>query len=145
MNIMKEIESALISKMNARTYVSANSIPICEFRDNSKQKANFYAIVHVSPAGRLSPNYQKYRLPVEIICVSYTPKDTDRADLETLYGEAFEMINTVTPAELTAALPDGSKITIDGIVPDANGGEEDIQDNFQVILAKAEIFATYTP
>lgn len=145
MIIEADIETGLKTLWAARDYVGDNSVPIREFRDNSKTKANIYGVTHVAPAARLSPNYQKYEVTAEAICISYTPKDRDRSNLEEFYQDTFGMINTLTAAALQAVLPGTTKLTIDGIVPSLDGGDEDIQDNFQVMLVKAKVFATYTP
>jgi len=144
MIIEDHLEQALIDLLKARTYITAGTIPVREFRDNSEVTADRYVIVHVSPAGRLSPNYPLYKCPVEIICVSYVPADKNRASLEGLYQDVFGFVQALTPASILTKMPSGYKFTPEGIVPDPAGGDEDIQDNFQIMIVKIEVFGKYT-
>jgi len=117
-----------------------NALVIRDYRDNAQAKAERMIVVHAAPAERLSPVANFYRVPVTAMAITHQVGDKSRAACEAIYQALMAVINGATATTLGAKLPDGSAVTIDGIVPTPGG--EGADESHQFLAVKADIFAT---
>ena len=144
MKIEELIEEAMKDIMEARTYISTNSIKVVRFRDRLTKKGGKWLTVHAAPNERLSPNHPLYRVPLSLMADTKSQEDLRSNDLDAIIAECNDEIHqTLTPATLQAAIDaiqPSSGITINGIVQ-TQGSDTD--DEYQIITANADIFLTY--
>lgn len=106
-SVERTLENALIALIEAITYVSANSIPVKNWDDQSAERVLPCVTVRVMPRHRISPNNPYYRLGVEIVCYRARTKDANQATNDALYDALVDWFYPLTAATLG----------IDGIVP----------------------------
>ena len=146
MILEEHIEEAVKSLLSANaaiiTMVAAGLV-VRDFRDNSQAKASKMIVVHAEPAQRLAPNANFWRVQVAVLCVTHQAVDKSRATCESIYQAAMSVVGAATKTTISAKLPAGSSVTIDGIVQ--GPGEEGADESHQFITIKADIFATIAP
>ena len=146
MKIEETIELAMQDIMQARTYISTNSIPVVRYRDRLTSKGDEWVDCHAMPIDRQSPNHNKYRLTFELSAISKSQSDLRSNELDELIDECNEEIQQdLTPAALQAAINTvdaNSDITVDGLIP-TEGTEVD--GEYQQFITSIDIFLTYTP
>ena len=139
MIIESSLETGIASLVGALTYVTANSIPVRKFSDNSQMEGVKIIMVHAPPAERLMPNYDFYKTDIEIVCATHIPNDKNRAILNALYQACLGLVNG---SGFKTALASASSVTINGVVPII--GKEETQDNYQYLAVIATVHLTKT-
>jgi len=144
MKVEELIEQAMQDIMQARTYITTNSIPVVRYRDRNTERGDAWVVCHATPNERLSPNHDLYRLLFEYMAVSKSQEDLKAVQLDDLIEECNDEIqqtlSTTTLQTAIDAITATSGITIDGLVP-AVGVEQD--GDYQAVAANVEIFFTY--
>jgi len=141
MEVESKIETAMITRVAARTYISTNSIPVTRWLDRDATKGKSFVSVRVLPLERLQPNSDFYECELQLMAVGYNEHDQEGIALQALYADVLDEIQQdLTPANLTTAIND-SKITIDGKVP-VQG--QQVGDDYNIMSAAARLFLTYT-
>jgi hypothetical protein len=120
MRIQEYIEEALQDIIEARTYISTNSIAVRRIREGQDLKGDQYVMIEAEPEERLSQNHDFYNVDCAVMAVSKIQQDLDGSLLDALWSDVSdEMTQTLTPATLQAAInaiDATSGITIDGIL-----------------------------
>jgi len=144
MKIEETIEKAMVSILEARTYFSANSVPVVRFRDRLTTKGNRFCTVHANPFERLSPTHDFYEVQLDLLSDSKSQEDVKANQLDDIYEQcADELDQTLTTTTLQAAIDAvdvSSGITIDGLVP---GAGDDTDGDYQIVRAGTLISLTY--
>jgi hypothetical protein len=144
MKIEEFIEEAVQDIMQARTYISTNSVKVVRFRDRLTAKGDHWLTVHAEPNDRQSNNHDLYRVPLSLMADSKSQEDLRSNSLDAIIAECNDEIQqTLTPATLQAAInaiQASSGITINGI-NQTQGSDSD--GDYQIITATADIFLTY--
>lgn len=138
------IEEAIQDIMQARTYVSTNSVPVVRFRDRLTSKGDHFITVHASPVNRLSNNHNLYSTRLRLIADTKSQEDLKSKVLDELIEQCNDEIQeTLSEATLQSAINNISAttgITINGVVQ-AEGSDTD--GDYQMITAEVDIFLTY--
>jgi len=139
MIIEKKIEDGIKAILTVRTYVTANSIPVRNFGDNTGERVQKYLVAHCGTAERIAPNFNMWKMECEIIAITHIPNDENRAVLNAMYQDAMSAVHTMTPASLSTS----SGLTVDGIVPKPGG--EEMAENYQMKILRFDVFLTLAP
>ena len=146
MKIQEYIEQAMQDIMQARSYITTNSVPVVRYRDRFTVKGDAWVSCHASPVDRLSPTHDLYRAPFELMTVSKSQADLKGASFDDILADCEDEVNQdLTKATLQAAIDainPSTGITIDGIVP-VEGAEVD--GDYQIQTTAVDIFLTYQP
>jgi len=143
MNIERNIEDAMVTRLLARTYISTNSIPVRRWDDRATKDDNLIAVVHAMPVSRLQPNYNLYNSVLVVGALNNSEHDVEGDAMATLYQDILdEVMNDMTAVSLTASIGDAS-VVIDGVVHEE--GAIDGGDEYKIQAAQARLFITYTP
>jgi len=141
--IEETIEKAVQDLMQARTYISTNSIPVVRFRDRLTAKGDYYCTVHARPFKRLSPNHDLYRLTLELLADSKVQADPKAVEIDAIHAENSDQINVMTKTDLQTAInavDATSGMTIDGLVQDQG---DDTDGDIQLIRSAVVVSLTY--
>ena len=148
MKVEQLIEEAMQDILEARTYISTNSIPVILYRDRLTEKdQSNYCVVHANPLERLQPNYNHYWCELHVSTVVNNHEDNQGANLNALYQDVLEEIQTVTTTTTLQnainAIDAASGITIDGFVyPEV---EETDTEEISFYSVPLRIALTYQP
>jgi hypothetical protein len=143
MNIERNIEDAMVTRLLARTYISTNSIPVRRWDDRATKDDNLIAVVHAMPVSRLQPNYNLYNSVLVVGALNNSEHDVEGDAMATLYHDILdEVMNDMTAVSLTASIGNAS-VVIDGVVHEE--GAIDGGDEYKIQAAQARLFITYTP
>ena len=144
MKVEELIEEAMVDIMQARTYVTTNSIPVVRYRDANTGKGDAWIACHALPNGRLSPTHNFWRVPLELMAATKSAEDLKAVVLDDLIEQCNDEIQeTLTVSTLQAAINTieaSSGVTINGIVPTEG---DDTDGDYQGITANADISLTY--
>jgi hypothetical protein len=145
MNIEEIIEEAVKDIMEARSYITTNSIPVVRYRDRLTTKGDDWVSVRAEPNERLSNNHDLYRVPLTLIAVSKSQEDLRSNSIDAIIAECNDEIQQdLTIVTLQAAIDAydaNSGVTVQGLVP-TQGADTD--GDYQTITANVDIFLTYT-
>lgn len=123
--------------------ITAGTLVIRDWRDNSAVKTGNMVVVHAEPAERIAPNSNFWRVPVTAVAATHQADDKSRATCEGYYQRLLTVLGAATKTTLGAKLPNGSSVTIDGIV--MRQGEEGFDESHQMLAVRADIFCTIAP
>lgn len=145
MKIQEYLEEAIQDILEARTYVSTNSIPVVRYKDFSTDREGFNIVVGVNDINRVAPNADYYECMLEARAVSYKQKDIIATDSNALVADLQDaMYQDLTTATLQSAIDTidaSSGITVDGIVNTDTTDEE--SEDFNVINVTTNIYLTF--
>jgi hypothetical protein len=141
MIIETSLETGLTALVSALTYISANSIPVRGFSDNSGAEGIKLVMVHVPPVERIMPNYNYYKTDIEIICATHISDDKNRAIINAMYQACLGLVNG---SGFKAALASASGLTINGVESSPEPGKEVQQGSYQYLGVNATIHITKT-
>lgn len=137
----KAINDAIVTAIAARTYMTTNSVQVTRWGNDSLQRTAKNAIVNVQKRERLQPNYDKYRIPLELQAMTYTADDEDGVLCDGIYQDLQAWLDAQTAAGLTTTV-NTAGITIDGIVAQPN--DEQFTEDYRHEFARAHLFVTIT-
>ena len=144
MKIEEYIEKAMVDIMEARTFISTNSIPVMRFRNRVKARGDKFITIHALPNERMSNNHDKYKVILELLADTKVHADIAADDLDDIYNECSdELQQELTEAKLQAAIDaisPASGVTICGFVPLPG---DDADSDYQIIRARTEIYLEY--
>jgi hypothetical protein len=147
MILEEHIEEAIKSLAGANTtlkaMVTAGTLVIRDWRDNSASKAGQMVVVHAEPAERIAPNSNYWRVPVSAVAATHQADDKSRGTCESIYQQLQTVMGNATKITIGNNLPAGSSVTVDGIV--MRQGEEGFDESHQMLAVKADIYATIAP
>jgi hypothetical protein len=143
MQIEDLLETAFIALVDGLPYYVQTGYDVRGYSDNTAKEKQFYSVVHAKPVRRIAPNFPMWECEVELFCFSHIDADKKSEILRRLYNECNNLLNTLTPAQLSTA----STLTIDGILPSTDPGAEDFNADtgYQIMTAKAKIYLTKQP
>jgi len=91
----KTLENAIIAAVSGLTYITANSIPVRNWDDQTTARALPCVTVQVSSRDRVAPNAPFYRLPVDIGCYRQRGDDPTQAVIDQVYNEVQDWANAI--------------------------------------------------
>jgi hypothetical protein len=145
MKIQEYLELAMQDLLQARTYITTNTIPVVRYKDFNTDREELTAVVSCNSINRIAPNYDKYECPLEIRGVSRKQKDLIGAssdDLtEDLQDEVYQTLSVATLQAAVNAVQASSGVTIDGLVNLSTEDEE--TDEFNVITLTTNVYLTF--
>lgn len=119
MRIQEYIEEALQDIMQARTYISTNSITVVRHVERETANGSQFVSIMADAEERLSNNHDLYFIEVGIQAVTHIQEDARGVDLDALWADVSDaMTQDLTAATLQTAINaiDGSSgITIAGL------------------------------
>jgi hypothetical protein len=146
MNIKEYVEMAVEDLVEARSYVSTNSIPVARASDRDVVRGNMHVNIDSNALTRLSNNHDRYSLIISIQAVSKMEHDLDGDKLDDLSADISDFIyEDMTISALQTAINSvsiTSGIAIQGI--DFPSTENQIQETFSYQEYSAIIYLTYT-
>ena len=83
----RTLENAIITALQALTYITAQSIPVRNWDDQDDARAFPCVMVRVAPRVRIAPNANYYRFPVEVVGARHRGDDPNQSTLDQLYNE----------------------------------------------------------
>ena len=125
----RTLQGTLITAIGGLTYITANSIPVRHWDDNTTARALPCVLVQVQPRERIAPNFNFYRLPVAVTVVRERNDDSG--------GTADQIYNDI--ATWAGALT-ASSLSCDGIVMTA--GVEEVEDNIHFRTVNFDLHKT---
>lgn len=138
----KTIEDAIVATFSGFQVVADKEAVVMNWADQNKLRDGRNIVVHVSPATRLQPNSDYYRMRCDAMSITSMHKaDDDDADgtaRDELYQVIWAWMNSITAAQLSTI----TGLTIDGIVP--TEGEDSSVDEWGIRSPSMDIFATLT-
>jgi len=137
MSTENTLEIGYKSLIEALTYITANSIPVEQHEDNSKDLVLPMVAVRCMPLSRIAPNAPYYISGCEFTCVTYIADDKDRSVLKDIYNDIFNFAISLTSGELSTE----TGLTIDGLVV-SESGDEERDDNNQILTIKINTYLT---
>jgi hypothetical protein len=145
MDIEHALEDGIIIELAKRTYFATGGAgagtSMIHYMDNSPTDRPLkYIVIHAQPAERLQPNSNFYKVSASLVSLSHIPNDKSRTNCETLYKECLDFINRFSKSAVSTA----SGLTIDGIVPQAGSESADFAENYQHMIASADVYITKT-
>jgi hypothetical protein len=127
----RTLENAIITALQALTYITAQSIPVRNWDDQDDARAFPCVMVRVAPRVRIAPNANYYRFPVEVVGARHRGDDPNQSTLDQIYNEIADWVNSVNV--VTAFSADG--ITF-------NDGIEDVEDSIHHRGVSFDIYDT---
>lgn len=120
MNLQEYIEEALQDLLEARTYISTNSITVARRTDReATDKGDVFVDILADGEERLSNNHDKYFMEVGISAVAKIQEDLTGNDLDALWAELSEYVTQVLTTTILQTQIDTidalSGINIDGL------------------------------
>ncbi len=142
MNVKRELENAVVTRLAALTYITTNSIPVKRWDDRSTARGNYAVIVRCQLQEQLpASNYYHWRLAVMVVGKASEDQDSDK--LQAIYAPvSTELLITMTPAALTTTI-NNAKIIINGFVSAPCESEDGDSFNAEAIIR--EVFLQYNP
>jgi hypothetical protein len=141
MIIEKAIQDAVVTRIEARAYIIAQSIPVRGFDDRTTADGITAVVVRCRPANRINIAANYYEMLLEVIAISYLEADIKGDSLSAVYQECMSELNTdMTVTALNTSIGD-AHIAINGIIPIIG---DDEGDEFGLQKAQANIYLTYT-
>jgi hypothetical protein len=141
--IEDKVMDAMVTRIQARTYIVNNSIPVRRYDDRATKDTDIVAIVQAEPADRIAPNAQFFTTMLSLIAQNNSEADVEGDNDAALYADLLdELQNDMTAASLTASIADAS-VVVDGVVPD--NGEYNGGEIYKQRIPMAKLFITYTP
>jgi hypothetical protein len=141
MNIERRIEDAMVTRLEARSYITTNSIPVRRYDDRATTDDNLIAVVACQPVDRVAPNYKYYSTMLMVSALNNSEADVEGDNVQGLYQDLLdEIMYTMTESALNTSL-NNDNINIDCIVHQA--GLYDGGDAYKQHVVQAEIFLTY--
>lgn len=137
MSIENTLEIGFKNLIEALTYITANSISVEQYDDNSKELKLPLVSVRCMPLSKIAPNAPYYIGECEFTCMSYIADDKDRVVLKAMYSDVFDFSTDLTVLDLATE----TGLTIDGIVFSESGDEERDENN-QILTVKINIYLT---
>jgi len=134
----RTIEAAIIVDLGNIAAIATESAQILHWDDNATAKQSPEITVHAFPAHRIYPNYDRYRIRIELTAVTHLAANEDGsgAQRDRIYAALWEYINGLTADWLTAQ----TGLQIDGIVP--MEGIDENADQFGLRIPSAELYCT---
>lgn len=144
MDIEYTLETGIMAELVKRTYFATGGAgagtTMLHFSDNSPTDRPIkYIIVHASPAERLQPNSNFYKVLVSLVSLTHVPNDEARTICRAFYKECLDFVNRFDKSAIGTA----SGLTVDGFVPQV-GSESFGSDNFQNLIASVDVYITKT-
>lgn len=146
MRIEEYIEEALVDVMQARSYISTNSVPVKRYKDHEDFRGNEALVIKSNPSSRIAPNADFFEVQVDMMAISRRQEDMKGKRIDDIFAEIKDEIEvkqsntpSVLQAAINAAYP-SSGITIDGIVP-IEGNE--VGEVIFVQAASMNVYLTY--
>jgi hypothetical protein len=139
LQVESKLETAYQTLLNyTGGYIKTNSIARRLWGDNSQAKVTPCVIVHCNPAKPHMGFNGIYECELEIICVTNSVDDGNRAILKSIYECARGVLKDNSAATVTTTIVSG--LTVDGIRLEA--GSEDISEDgrLQQLTAAATIY-----
>jgi hypothetical protein len=142
MIVERTIEDAMVTRLEARTYISTNSIPVRRYDDRFTLDESIIAIVQCQPIVRIEPNSNRYTTMLRVVALNNSDSDVEGDALQALYDDLFDEVMTdMTASSLNTSVGDAN-ITIDGVVHEL--GAYDGGDKHKAMGVQANLFLTYT-
>lgn len=139
LQVESKLETAYQSLLNyTGGYIKTNSIARRLWGDNSQAKVTPAVIVHALPAKPHLGFNDIYEVDLEIICISNSVDDGNRAVLKSMYECARGVLKDNSAATVTSTIGTGLKVDAIRLSP----GDEDISDDgsLQQLTASATIY-----
>lgn len=147
MRLTEYIEEAIQDLMQARTYITTNSITVARRVERELTKGQQFAEIESDGADRLSNNHNLYNLELGIRAVSKLQEDLSGADNDALWADISDFVNNdLTTAALQSAINTidaASGITIAGF--DFPGTEIQTLEQYEYKEQRLIIALTFTP
>jgi len=89
----RTLEDTLEAKLEALTYITANSVPVLNWGDVTSDTAYPCVSVRVQPRERLAPNADYYRLTCEVVAYRYMQDDKNQVTSGKALDEIFAEIS----------------------------------------------------
>ena len=145
MKIQEYLELATQDLLEARTYITTNSIPVVRYKDFNTDREELTAVVSCNSINRVAPNAPMWECALEVRGVSRKQQDIVGAESDELTDDLQdEMYQTLTTSTLQAAVDAvqaSSGVTIDGLVNLSTEDEE--TDEFNVITLTTNVYLTF--
>ena len=126
LNIRKKAQDVWKAILEANTYISAGSIPVVEFWDNTQSRAKQQVLIHADQEQNLNlaalSRGPLWQLDINMSAITYISEDKDRALLNALYQEILEEARDTTIAELNTGA--AGAITFVGVTMVGLGEQE---------------------
>lgn len=147
MKTIEYIEKALQDILEARTYVTTNSISIARRTDREDSKGDQFVELMAESEERLSNNHDLYMMDVSIQVATKIQEDLTGADIDALEADIRDAIqNDLTTATLQAAIDAidvSSGITVAGI--DYPPGTVETLEHYEYREQRLKIAFIFTP
>ena len=147
MRLQEYIEEAMQDILQARTYISTNSIVVARRTERELTKGQQFVEVTADGADRQSNNHDKYMIELAVQAVTKVQEDINGVDLDALWSDvSTEMTQTLTTTTLQAAINAinaSSNITIDGI--DNLGEDVQTLEQYEYREQRVQLAVTYSP
>ena len=145
MKIQEYLELAMQDILEARTFITTNSVPVVRYKDFNTAREELTAVVSCNSINRIAPNYDKYECQLEVRGVSRKQKDligSSSDDLtEDLQDEVYQTLSVTTLQAAINAVQASSGVTIDGLVNTSTEDEE--TEEFNVITLTTNVYLTF--
>ena len=145
MKIQEYLELAMQDILEARTFITTNSVPVVRYKDFNTDREELTAVVSCNSINRIAPNFDKYECQLEVRGVSRKQKDligSSSDDLtEDLQDEVYQTLSVTTLQAAINAVQASSGVTIDGLVNASTEDEE--TDEFNVITLTTNVYLTF--
>ena len=146
MNLQEYIEEALQDILEARTYITTNSIAVARSVDREKIKGDQFIDIKADGEERLSNNHDLYFMEVAIKAVTKMQEDTVGNDIDALWSDLSDAITqdlTATTLQTAIdAISATSGITIAGM--DYMPSEMDTMEQYESREQRIKIPLTFT-
>ena len=146
MNLQEYIEEALQDILEARTYITTNSIAVARSVDREKIKGDQFIDIKADGEERLSNNHDFYFVEVAIKAVTKMQEDTVGNDIDALWADLSDAItqdlNATTLQTAINAINATSGITIAGM--DYMPSEMDTMEQYESREQRIKIPLTFT-
>lgn len=147
MKINEYIEEALQDLVQARTYITTNSIVVARRAERNVDKGNQFVEVESEGTERMSNNHDLYTCELNLRSVTKIQEDMNGVDLDALYADIADFIsNDLTVANLQTAIDAinaSSGITVAGF--DYPASEMLDMDQYEYKEQRITIALTFTP
>jgi RNAse (barnase) inhibitor barstar len=121
MRIQEYIEEALQDIIEARTYISGNSISVRRRKQGQTLKGGQYVLVFADLEERPSINHSFYFATIEVSAITKIQEDLEGNNLDALWADVSDAITQdltiVTLQAAIDAIDATSGIRIDGFIP----------------------------
>lgn len=146
MRIQEYLEETVQDLLEARTYISTNTIPVVRYSDFNTDREGLCVVVRVSSVNRVAPNYDKYECVLEVSPVTLIESDIERVNHDALFDDVQDFAYqdmTVLALQTGADAISLNYMTIDGVV-NTDTDELDNED-FYINRTNTNVYITYTP